>query len=162
SVSDWEIAAENADPGIESSVVVDTASTLGIGAIALTYRYTTNQSTSRVYLTRDIQISHVPNPSSVDHRSNLTGHRILYKGFDIRGHLCLRYPPGRRPDLPTDRFETVSASITSPGILYPIQFVRFGIQLAPSDEPGEQTGSVLLDNLRVRYPNATGTQIDEE
>lgn len=162
SVSDWEIAAENADPGIESIVVVDTARTLGIGAIALTYRYTPNQSASRVYLTRDIQISGVPDSISVDVWSNLTDHRIFFEVVDSRGNLFLRYPPGRRPDLPTDRFETVSASITSPGILYPIQFVRFGLQLAPSDEPGEQTGSVLLDNLRVRYPNATGTQIDEE
>ncbi len=159
STTGWQASSENAeldDPGL---VLVDTTSTLGSHAFALSYRYTPNEEQSWIYLDRNIPVDGLPDSIMVDVWSDKSGHRIFFEAVDSKGDVYTRNPPGRRPNLPTDGFATVAAPFDATDMLHPIRFVRLGAQLAPPTGEGEQSGTILFDHLRVSYPGHTETAI---
>src|SRR5690606_32538644 len=163
SLDSWNLTGLNIDTTGSAISFSTEKSTEGSGSLQLDYVFKYQSgSFNWAYLNCDLQIFGIPDSILVDVFSDGALHRIFFDFKDAAGAV---------PRVNTNKiannagvFETIKGKLpsTASQIVYPLTLSRIAIALgSTSVNDQEYTGTIYLDNLRLKYKNEPSA-VDEE
>lgn len=162
-LSNWKVTGLNIDTAKTKLSVVTDNKTQGTGALKLDYRFTYNPTVaSMVYLNTNIPVYGIPDSLFIDSRTDTAKHKLSFI-FSDNDEELFRVNAFGYIDTP-DKFKSIPtplktfAPVGSGTFYYPAVLTKLEIQLRyqSSMVSGQTyTGTIYLDNLRVKYPATT-------
>ena len=161
SLQGWLLSGEQIDTALTRLSVSDSISTLGQRSLRIDYHFTRLSSEySYVHLDTDIPVEGVPEYIDVDVKSDGFKHKLYMVVSDENGEYFKSSASGYADN--SISWDTLTARTRSFRPLeegefhYPIRIKSIWIRLGTDVSYGEQSsGTIFLDNLRVRYPEIT-------
>lgn len=151
----WFLTGENIDTSLTTISLVPYPTSLGSASIKLDYAFTYQPSQFNwVYLNTNNLIYGVPDSIMIDVKADSFSHRIFFDVVDNENKL-FRISPHKLANNP-NYFETIRGRIVSASnVFFPLTLKKISIVLGSSQISGQSySGTIYLDNLRVKYPQA--------
>lgn len=159
----WNFTGSEVDPAETKMTVDNTTSTFGDASFKIDYKFTAQTGKlNYIYLDpkQEIPVYGIPEFIYIDAKSDSIKHRIFYVVSDSDGEL-FRVNANKYADrkyafdsipCPLKTFTPVEGK---PYFSYPIKLKRIEVQLGGVKTNGTvNTGTIYLDNIRVKYPEA--------
>lgn len=161
SLNNWFLTGENIDTSLTTIELVSSPVSMGDASLKLDYAFTYQSSQYNwAYLNTDNVIYGVPDSIMIDVKADSFSHRIFFDVVDNENKL-FRILPHKLANNP-NYFETIRGRIVSASNVYfPLTLKKISIVLGSSQIAGQSyNGTIYLDNLRVKYPQAS-TSIED-
>lgn len=161
SIFGWELGGENIDT-INSAISFSTAqSTIGSGSLKLDYSFTYQAGEFNwAYLKCSIPLYGLPDSIKIDVFSDGAAHRVFFDFEDAAGAVY-RIQTHKLANL-ANIWDTLKARVPGTSVIvFPLKIKQVAIVLGGGSVSGQNySGTIYIDNIRVRYPN-NPTNIDD-
>lgn len=169
--AEWLLSGSEVDLGEIKLTADNTTVTAGDSSFRISYRYTAESGKlNYLYLDPAIEIPvyGVPEFMYIDAKSDSIKHRLYYIFADDNGELfrvnATKYAERKYTfDTIPCPLKTFTALEPKQNFYYPIKLKRIEIQLGGIKTSGTvNTGTIYLDNLRVKYPASVPTIVEND
>jgi hypothetical protein len=161
-LTNWYLTGENVDTSLTKINLVSSPASIGVSSIKLDYSFTYQTAQYNwAYLNNDNPIFGVPDSIMIDVRSDGASHRIFFDVVDNENKL-FRISSHKLASNP-NAFETIRGRIVSASnVFFPLTVKKISIVLGSTQVAGQTySGTIYLDNLRVKYPQSA-TSVEDE
>jgi hypothetical protein len=161
-LNNWNISGINIDTILTTLTLSNTVQTIGEASLKIDYNFVYQASQFNwVHLNTDLEVFGIPDSIYIDFYSDGAPHRLFFDFFDQNNSL-IRIQSHKIANN-ANIFETLKGRLTTaPFITYPLKLRKIAIALGSDNQPGQTyTGTIYIDNLRVKYPPAA-VSVDDD